>query len=229
MSSIEYSGKDNLSIMENAKNYNNSIMHLILFRAGLNDKILDFGAGSGTFSKYIKEMGFNVSCIETDAYLISRLNALGLVVNDDIKKILDYEVDYIYSLNVLEHIEDDCQILSEFYNKLSAGGRLFVYVPAFPLLFSKMDIKVGHYRRYKREDLMLKIKNAGFKIDSCRYADSAGFFATVLYKIIDRSDGNINPAALFFYDKWVFPISLKLDYFLGNYFGKNLYVHAYKG
>jgi predicted SAM-dependent methyltransferase len=58
----------------------------------------------------------------------------------------------IYSSNVLEHIEDDSRALNEMFAKLQINGKLAIYVPAFMFLFSDLDIKAGHFRRYSKKE-----------------------------------------------------------------------------
>ena len=72
------------------------------------------------------------------------------------------------------------EALRAVYRCLRPGGRFYLYVPAFPLLFSAMDRKVGHHRRYRLAGLTSQLQRAGFRVLRARYADSLGFFATLL-------------------------------------------------
>lgn len=77
----------------------------------------------------------------------------------------DRTADLIYSYNVLEHIKDDVLILKILKEKLNPGGVLLLYLPAFQCLYSSMDKKVGHYRRYTRPRLMSLLQQSGFVIE----------------------------------------------------------------
>ena len=112
--------------------------------------------------------------------------------------------------------------------KLAPGGRLFIYVPAFPVLFTSMDAKVGHVRRYTRATLHASLTNAGFAIRTLRYADSLGFPATLAFKLFDNGRGDVNRAMLRFYDRLAFPLSRALDALTHRWFGKNLLALAVK-
>src|SRR5689334_21663708 len=101
------------------------------------------------------------------------------------------------------------------HRKLKKGGRLLVYVPAFQILFSSMDRKVGHVRRYTRQDLAEKVTAAGFRVVDNSYVDSIGFFVTLLYKLIGSDSGDINRKALIIYDRVLFPLSRLLDRVFG--------------
>lgn len=228
MKQIEYSGRDNLEVMQEAINYNKFLLDLISASAKKGNILVDFGAGSGTFSLPLELAGYRVICIESDPVLFAGLAEHGMTVFNDLERVADESIDYIYALNVLEHIEEDDAILSLWYRKLRPGGNVLAYVPAFQILFSSMDHKVGHVRRYSKAELCHKLRNAGFNIIESCYADSLGFLATLIYKLLNRGDGSINLRTLKFYDRWIFPLSRFLDIIIHNIFGKNVYARAVK-
>ncbi len=222
----DYTGTDNLEIMAEAVNYNQFLTELILEHAQDDDLILDFGAGIGTFAERVKQHNLTVHAVETDASQAEIIQQKKIRAYRDIDEVADETIDYIYSLNVLEHIEDDQAICQQLFNKLKPGGRILIYVPAMQVLFSSMDKKVCHYRRYSRQRLGEIAENAGFTIECINYADSAGFFATLAYKWFGNDQGDINLKALVTYDRLVFPISQLLDKFTSKLFGKNVYLLA---
>ena len=229
MTTIEYTGRDNLEVMAEARNYNRYLVDLIL---GWFDQarapLVDFGAGGGTFAVQVAQEGFDVSCVETDPVLSDMLRRKGLRVSSSLDAAPDASLAGIYSLNVLEHIEEDNATLALWHRKLAPGGRLLVYVPAFQVLFSSMDRKVGHHRRYRKAGLAQQLTQAGFELNAVRYADSLGFLAALLYRFTDGGQGDINPRMLRIYDRWVFPVSRLLDRVCGSLFGKNVYACAVK-
>lgn len=223
MKETDYSGRDNLDVMLEAKNYNKYLLNLVLGQAEKTDSIVDFGAGRGTFCIPLAGMGYHVTCIETDRVLSEQLLDAGLPVNGDLQDMEDGSVDYIYSLNVLEHIDDDEGTIALWFRKLRPNGKLLVYVPAFQSLYSSMDKKVGHFRRYLKADLSAKLSRAGFDPTTVRYTDSIGFFASLVYKYAGSDTGEINREALRFYDKYVYPLSGFLDIFAHGFLGKNVF------
>ena len=112
---------------------------------------------------------------------------------------------------MLEHIEDDVGALRELYNKLVPGARLLIYVPAFPVLYTSMDAKVGHIRRYTRGSLLKAVGAAGFRVHRASYADCLGFVATLAFKYSGNASGDVNRSALKLYDRAIFPLSRLLD------------------
>lgn len=234
-----YSGSDHLDVMLLAKNYNKALLALMLHAAGKSIqptmKVLDFGAGSGHFAhEFQKATGCPVLCVEPDRMLAQKITQRGLMAIDDLSGAEEKAFDFIYSLNVLEHIQHDEEILHQLKNKLKSGGKLFIFVPAFPLLFTAMDQKVGHVRRYGLEELKNKIQTAGFLIEQGAHYDVAGFFATLAQKTIEHFRGNdpskntgeISPRALQAFDRYCFPVNRVLDPVLGRWLGKNVFVVA---
>ena len=131
-----YTGVDNLEVMQEAVNYNRFLLDTVRRHAPASGKVLDFGAGSGQFAAPLKQLGMDLTALEPDQLLQQRLRAQGLHAVGSIEEVPDGSLDFIYTLNVLEHIEDDAQALRQLYAKLAPGGRLLVYVPAFPLLYT---------------------------------------------------------------------------------------------
>ena len=225
---IEYTGRDNLEGMALARNYNRFLVDKVLAVSRPGQRVVDFGAGAGTFSRPVAEAQRQVVCVETDPTLCQALAQGGQAVVQNIEMLDDASVDCIYSLNVLEHITEDEAVLKAWSRKLKPGGTVFVYVPAFQVLYTSMDRKVGHVRRYTRGELQRKLQRAGLDVKQSRYADSIGFAATLVYKLTDRGQGDINPGMLKLYDRAVFPLSALLDAVLGRLLGKNTYAVAVK-
>lgn len=106
-----------------------------------------------------------------------------------------------------------------------------IYVPAFMVLFSDLDRKVGHYRRYTKRGLIRKIEDCGLVVVKCEYVDSVGFFASLLIKLLGwRKVADLGSyQSLKFYDRYVFPVSRKIDYLTrGKLLGKNILMIAEK-
>jgi SAM-dependent methyltransferase len=221
-----YTGVDNLEVMSEAENYNRYLLDLVRAHAPQRQRVLDFGAGAGQFSIPMSQLGFDVTALEPDDFLRGRIASGGVAAVASPRELADASFGYIYTLNVLEHIPDEVEALRQVRSKLVAGGTLLVYVPAFPVLFTGMDSKVGHLRRYTRRTLTAAVSAAGFAIERCVYVDSLGFFATLLFKVAGDRGGAINPRALRLYDRIVFPLSRVIDWVTRRWFGKNLLLIA---
>ncbi|HEY5853992.1 MAG TPA: class I SAM-dependent methyltransferase [Aldersonia sp.] len=216
--------------MAEAVNYNKFLVDCVdKHVTSPNLRVLDFGAGSGTYADMLAERQITPDCLEPDGDLQQVLESKGYRVVDLHGPTSETEqYDVIYTLNVLEHIKNDQEASEQLASLLRPGGKLIVYVPALEVLFTAMDVKVEHYRRYRRTQLNRILRNAGLDIVESRYCDPIGLFATLAYKIAGRSDGTINPRALKLYDRAVFPASKALQGVTGKLFGKNVLVVATK-
>jgi SAM-dependent methyltransferase len=221
-----YGGVENLEVMREAKNYNRFLLSLVTERLRPGDKVVDFGAGAGTFAAPLAEQGLDVICVEPDPMLAARLREQRLRNCTMIDEVADHSIDLIYTFNVLEHVADDQGTVRALARKLAPGGRLLVYVPAFAILFGAMDRKVGHLRRYRWKPLVALLRNAGLSVEEARYVDSLGFAAALLFRLLGDSSGTLNPTAVALYDRLLFPVSRAADLVLSRWLGKNLLVVA---
>jgi SAM-dependent methyltransferase len=74
------------------------------------------------------------------------------------------EFDVVGAFDVLEHIEEDGSALLEMRRSLRPGGGLVVTVPQHPFLWSAVDEYSRHVRRYRRSELVAKLRDAGFEV-----------------------------------------------------------------
>lgn len=221
---------ENLDVMQYAVRYNAFLLRQIEYAASsLGGVALDFGAGNGRFIAAARSVFDTVHAIETDCEYQSVLREMGGAgtVSDRLATITDESIDVAWSFNVFEHIQDDQSALNELVAKLKPGGRIVIFVPAFPCLYSRMDALVGHVRRYTVNELRSKAEVAGLAVSSIGYADSVGFFASAAYRLMGGS-GVLNPSSLRFYDTFLFPVSRFLDTFTSPFFGKSVLLHAFK-
>lgn len=221
------SGGENLEVMRDAHNYNNYLRGLVRRYAGDTTRVLDFGAGIGTFSDAAGVDSQRVHCVEPDEQSRRVLRENGFNAHDGLGRIGDASVSYAFTLNVLEHIDDDAGTLRELFRVMQPGATLFVYVPAFTILFTSMDRHVGHVRRYRLSQLRRLVADAGFVVEEQAYADFLGFFATLAYRLLDRQEpAPLNPRTVRFYDRYLFPLSRLLSVPFSRVLGKNAYVVA---
>lgn len=215
--------------MAEAINYNKFLVGLITAQANSkNAKILDFGAGSGTYTDMLHEQGFGVDCVEPDKTLQGILNSKGYHVTNSVGSKDRGKYDVVYSLNVLEHIKDDGKAFDDLVASLKPGGKLVVYLPAFQVLFSTMDERVEHFRRYRKDRLVGFATKNKLEINKLQYCDPLGFFAALLFKFVGSKDGVISPGSVKFYDRVVFPVSRVIELFTRHLFGKNVVLVATK-
>jgi SAM-dependent methyltransferase len=94
--------------------------------------------------------------------------------------------DLALLLDVIEHIEEDVEILSAARRVLKPGGCLLVTVPALPWLWSGHDRLAHHYRRYRRQELRAKLETAGWVCERISYFNTLLFPFAAAKKFADR-------------------------------------------
>jgi SAM-dependent methyltransferase len=213
--------------MREALKYNAFLRELIRRYAGNAKTALDFGAGIGTFSDSVPIAPENIYCVEPDEAAQKHLSSHGYNAHGGLAEIAEASIDYLFTLNVLEHIEDDAAAMDEIYRVVRPGGRLLIYVPAFMSLYTSMDSHVGHHRRYDLPGLRKLVRDAGFDIEKAAYFDALGFFATLAFKLFDsKKPAPLNPKMIGLYDRYVFPASRLLSTPCARILGKNVYLVA---
>jgi len=230
MKGFHYWGLVELEKLElNLNHYNHYIVTQFINHATSKNRVLDFGAGIGTLSNIWKKLEgtSSITCLEPDERQVKIILERGLSGFTSISE--DSEFDYIFTSNVLEHIDDDRAAIKFLFNQLSADGKIGIFVPANKYIYSHIDKKLEHFRRYGKRELVKKVAESGFKIDSCVFVDSLGLFAWVFLKIFKLQMSESASRLLPIYDKFIWPISQFLDNIGLKYlFGKNLLLLASK-
>ncbi|MFN7991901.1 MAG: class I SAM-dependent methyltransferase [Candidatus Micrarchaeia archaeon] len=211
--SYSVEGRHNLAITEKADNFTQWMYSEI--KPNLRGNILEIGSGIGTYSKKIvrdfKDSRIVLSDIDQD--FVSRLSAayrgngqvsslrIDLTLASDLKQI-KHQVDSVFALNVLEHIEHDTRALENVYRLLPKGGRFVILVPAHMSLFNCIDTAVGHYRRYSKKELSEKAAAAGFRVMKSYYFNLPGIFGWYINGSLLKKK-TLNEGAMGFYDRMI--------------------------
>lgn len=209
---------------EDLKNYNKWIISKFLHNVQVSSqtKVLDFGAGIGTLSKlFFDATGLKPECLEIDPdqrELIKKNGFKSYSMLDEVSK----KYDLVFTSNVLEHIEDDVKALLEIKSKLVNSGSLVIFVPAFEVIWTSMDVRVGHHRRYKKESLLRKLESSGYSVKHIRYCDSLGFILSFIFKYVGSKNGEPSSNSLRLYDRLLLPVSRVMDVLVCGKFGKNI-------
>ncbi len=100
-------------------------------------------------------------------------NGSGLPQQDLIEKLDQNKdaLDLIILSQVLDHVDDDRQVLARSFRSLKTGGRAIIQVPYTGLETKEMQKNPDGIKRiFCRDDLLERIKSAGFQIDSIRHS-----------------------------------------------------------
>lgn len=225
-----YTGQDELWIGERyCINYNQDLISKLTRHQNGATDVLEFGAGIGTLAHlWEQSTGIKPECLEIDPKQKDILIQRGFHCYDNLSSV-NKSFELIYTSNVLEHIENDLSILYQLNSKIKIGGTLVIYVPAFQILYSDFDEKLGHYRRYEKKDLLEKLNQAGFRINHAHFSDSIGFLTWLYIKMKGYTSSKSEAKKIRVYDQYIFPVSRLFDTLGCKYlFGKNLLIYAQK-
>jgi SAM-dependent methyltransferase len=204
-----------------AKNYNTYIFNLISSYISGNE-VLDFGAGYGNYCLYLKKKGIEVVAIEINEKATNRLNKLEIKNFNNLNK-LDKKFKNIVSLNVLEHIDNDQEILNELLEYLEPGGRIILYLPASMIVWTKLDELVNHKRRYSKKLIKELANSKTLNIDHIQWVDFVGWGTLLISKILGIKL-EFNKKKIIFYDTYIFKPFKYLDILFKFIIGKNIIV-----
>lgn len=214
-----------MDTMAPAVNYRRWLYHLI--RPYLGDQVLVAGARNGEFADVFSGHDRVVATEKNEEWL----EALHARFDDrpafEVSEV-DVEVpitagkfDSVVAINLLEHLGDDSAALENMAASLRPGGRLIIFVPAFPALFGPLDEAVGHRRRYTRASLERTVSRARLEIESMRFVNSIGMLAWWLFVRALRGT-RVGDGTLKFYDRVVFPLVTRLETLAPPPFGQSL-------
>lgn len=124
--------------------------------------VLDVGAGSGFFSRWMLRKGLaeRAVCVDPgypedcDAEEAGRPLAFR-------RELQSSDADLILMMDVLEHVDDDAGLLAAYLALTPPGARVFITVPAFEFIWSGHDEFLEHRRRYTLARLRRTVVAAG--------------------------------------------------------------------
>ena len=228
-----YSG-DELVALSGATNYYTWILRH--FAPHLGRRIIEVGAGVGTFSEFL----LRVAAIETlilvepadDLFPLLECrysaNTRVAVVHGSLEDVPPTSAaDGIVLVNVLEHVEHPSVFLQAARTRLARNGRIFVFVPAGPRIFGTLDEAFGHHRRYTKDSLIAALTPAGFTVDVLRYVNAAGIVGWFVAGKVLRQR-TLATRQVQFYDRLIIPWLSKIESLWSPPFGQSLVAVARK-
>ncbi|MEM6548745.1 MAG: methyltransferase domain-containing protein [Pseudomonadota bacterium] len=150
-------------------------------------RVLDVGAGSGFFSRWLLQQGAADSAIcvdpgyERDHEEI--VNGRPLRFRRDVGKT---DANLVLMMDVLEHVDDDTGLVSEYLAKAAPDADLFITVPAFQFLWSHHDEFLEHRRRYTISTARQMIERAGARAHGLHYYFGAVFPLAAMVRLLGR-------------------------------------------
>lgn len=133
---------------------------------------LDIGCGRGELLAHLVRRGHAVTGLEVspEARAIAEVATTDLghqtLLVADYAAIASRQFDYVFALEVLEHIEDDAAALKQWAQFVKPHGRLIMSVPAHMKQWTGADDRGGHCRRYERAQLKNLLQSSGLVVET---------------------------------------------------------------
>jgi SAM-dependent methyltransferase len=182
----------------------------------LGRRVLDVGAGIGTFTERLAPLCELVVAVEADPEFTRILeqrfadhSSVQVVHAEAEASLPEGPFDSIVCFNVLEHIAADDEALTSFRARLAPGGALLLLVPAHPRLYGATDRMLGHERRYLKTQLRGRLENSGFSVEVLRHVNPVGALGWLVSARLLRRE-EIPRASLAVFDRTV-PLVRHLD------------------
>ena len=138
-----------------------------------NGTIFDIGGGNGYVSLSLVKNGFNVVLVEPGHYGVSNAKDKGvqniICASLETAQFDKKSLPAVGLFDVAERIKDDLTFLKTINSLLINGGRLYMTVPSYSLLWSTDDDFADHYRRYTLGSISKTLELANFNISFSSY------------------------------------------------------------
>jgi SAM-dependent methyltransferase len=134
--------------------------------------VLDVGCGPGQYVRALRQRGYNAQgCDPGEANVEGDLvgHVFTRTAVTDLPAAVRAAVDVVLLLDVIEHVADPVSMLAELGQTLPNARAAIVTVPARQELWSKLDERAGHHRRYQVAELSAVVAAAGLVVMDTRY------------------------------------------------------------
>lgn len=151
--------------------------------------ILDVGAGSGFFSKYLlKHSSARNACCVDISYPADSDDRFADKPIHYCRSIDTLDADLVLLMDVLEHVDDDVGLLKMYVDKVPSGSLFLITVPAFEFLWSAHDVFLEHKRRYTLSQIDGVVGAAGLEVVRSAYSFGAIFPLAAALRLAQRSN-----------------------------------------
>jgi 2-polyprenyl-3-methyl-5-hydroxy-6-metoxy-1,4-benzoquinol methylase len=128
-------------------------------------RLLDVGAGSGFFSRYLLTEGGAQSALCVDVgYERNRDETLDGKPVHYRRECGPTDCDLVLMMDVLEHVDNDVGLVRHYAAKVLSGAHFLVTVPAFRFLWSGHDVFLEHKRRYTLPEIEATLRDADLTV-----------------------------------------------------------------
>lgn len=152
------------------------IMERLLGKCSGQNIALDAGCGDGSLSLRLLKKGFQVYAVDADQESCQTLKdravslncAQRLNVRCSVLEDIDFPAssfDIVVCGEVLEHLDNEIDVLKKFHALLKKEGVLVLSVPMKGKGWDLWDETSGHKRLYDYDDLVSLLEKAGFRVE----------------------------------------------------------------
>jgi SAM-dependent methyltransferase len=159
--------------------------------------VLDIGCGDGFILGELAKTHKDISFFGVDTALSKENNALYPHYPGNVKIVSDRQyleretrLNVVLLLDVLEHIKDDEAFLTDLIERsnFNTQANILITVPSFQALWSKRDVFLKHYRRYKLSHLISKLESFNdWKVQESGYFFSSLILPRVIQILFERA------------------------------------------
>lgn len=225
--SFQYSGTE-LEAVAGGRNYYRWIVDR--FAPFFGRKVVEVGAGIGTFSEFVIDSPGVESLLSVEpagnVFPALENKFLG---NDRVRTVranidqveMAAEADSLVAVNVLEHVEDDEAFLRAAGKIVRPDGHLLLFVPAHQFLFGSLDKAFDHYRRYSKAGLSSLLSRAGWEPLQISNVNIAGVLPWLVAGKILRNT-TIGHRQMRVFDSLVIPVMRKIESIREPFIGQSL-------
>lgn len=152
-------------------------------------KVMDIGAGSGFFSREILKCTTAKQSICVDPNYDFEFDAVESGKNLFFRLSVNHtDADLLLLMDVLEHVDNDIEFLSDYASQVPSGTHFLISVPAFQFLWSGHDVFLGHRRRYTLRQLEKTAISAGLEVCHGCYFFGMVFPLAAIIRLATRSE-----------------------------------------
>lgn len=166
------------------------ILSLVQKNSPAGASIVDFGCGLGYIARNLHDHGYQVLGIEGTPELAKHaamIRAIPVVSSAIDTLNFTRPSDAASLFDVLEHCADDELCLVQAKRAVKPGGKIFVTVPALPLLWSASDTAGGHFRRYVKRDMERLAAQCGLELIKSGYFMMSLLPAVLVSRFLQRN------------------------------------------
>jgi SAM-dependent methyltransferase len=181
------------------------------------DRVLDAGCGGGAFSLFMAETfpRAHVRGIDVDEGRVRKCQEVASRAGignvefgvDDLTRISDRETfDLIYSIDVIQYIEDNRDALARFFAALKPGGYLYVRIPALQQhrlgpkawLRSQEEVETAKLAAHEQVGQHFDLSGLSECLEGCGFrivyaARTNGFFGKLAFEVSHVLDERCKP------------------------------------